>query len=114
MKWTPIKNEELKWIAVDFDETIASSSGFPDFIPGDPLHGAVDSLRELNRLGYKIMVYTARHWSDYKNIEEYCTFYGIPIKSIICGKPLLKCFVDDKNIAFSGDWEQALKDILKI
>lgn len=110
--WTPIKNEEIKWIGIDWDDTVASNSGFPDFIPGEPLPGAVKALNKLNEMGYKITIFTARPWVDYQNIENYCEHYGIPVRRIICGKPLFKCIIDDKNVAFKGDWDKALVDVL--
>jgi len=105
MNWKPITKEQIKGIGVDFDDTIASNSGFPDFIPGEPLPGAVETLHKLVEQGYKIWIYTARPWTDYHNIEAYCEHYKIPARRIICGKPFFNCVVDDKNIEFDGDWK---------
>lgn len=110
--WSPIKNEEIKWLGIDFDETIASNSGFPDYTPGNPLEGAVDAIKRLDEMGYKITIFTARPWVDYSNIEKYCEHYGIPVRRIICGKPLFKCMIDDKNVEFKGDWNKAFLDVL--
>lgn len=112
--WQPLKNDEVKWIGVDFDDTIASNSSFPLYVPSEPLPGAVEALKKLNNMGYKITIFTARHWADYQNVENYCLHYGIPFRRIICGKPLFKCVIDDKNVAFKGDWEKAVEDCLKI
>lgn len=106
MNWRPITEPELKWIGIDFDKTLCESSGYPDYIPGEPFPGAVEVCQELHEKGYKIVIYTARHWADYHNIETWCAKYGIPIKGIICGKPLLLLMVDDKNIEFRGDWNE--------
>lgn len=105
MNWTPISHENIKWLGIDFDNTIASNSGYPDFIPSEPLPCAVETLHNLVADGYKIIIYTARPWADYHNIEKYCEIYGIPARRIICGKPLFNLVVDDKNIEFDGDWE---------
>ena len=110
--WTPITNDEIKWIGVDFDETIASNSGHPNYTPGEPLEGAVQSLLKLDQNGYKITIFTARPWVDYFNIEKWCEFYGIPVRRIICGKPLFKCMIDDKAIGFRGDWNSVLEEVL--
>ena len=108
MNWLPISKDEIKWLGVDFDDTIAHNSGYPDFIPQPPIEGAVEALRVLDKKGYKIVIYTARHWADYQNIEAYCRKYGIPARRIICGKPLFKWIIDDKNIEFHGDWQEVL------
>lgn len=113
-KWKPLANEEIKWLGIDFDRTIADNDGFPNFIPKKPLKGAVESLQKLNNDGYKITIFTARPWADYSNIESYCEYYNIPVRRIICGKPLLKAMIDDKNVAFDGDWNKALEDFYKI
>lgn len=111
--WTPLENIEIKWIGVDWDDTIASNSGFPDFIPGEPLPGALEALKAIDDMGYKITIYTARPWSDYQNIERYCEHYGIKARRIICGKPLFKWIIDDKNIEFKGNWQEALHKVWK-
>jgi hypothetical protein len=109
--WTPITNDEIKWVGVDFDETIANNSGYPDYIPAEPLKGAMESLLKLDQNGYKITIFTARPWVDYSNIEKYCEFYNIPARRIICGKPLFKCMIDDKGIGFRGDWDKTLEEV---
>ena len=111
MNWKPIPNEEVKWLGVDFDKTIANTGGHPDYIPREPLPGAVEALKALDKKGYKIVIYTARHWADYINIEAYCKEYGIPVRRIICGKPLFKWIIDDKNIEFDGDWGKVTKKL---
>ena len=110
--WQPIEKHTIKGNGVDFDDTIATNSGYPDFIPHDPIKGAVQALQNLDSMGYKIWIYTARPWSDYQNIESYCIEHDIPARRIICGKPLFKCIIDDKNVAFNGNWEKALVDVL--
>src|SRR3990167_1318891 len=105
-KWTPITNEEVKGLGVDFDDTMCSNSGHPDYTPREPLPGAVESLQALDKMGYKIWIFTARPWVDYKNIEEWCKHYGVPVRRIVCGKPFFKWIIDDKNIEFDGDWKR--------
>ena len=110
-KWEPL-GKKLNEIGVDFDDTIATNSGFPDFIPGEPLPGAVYALQAIDGLGYKIVIYTARHWADRPAIEKYCRHYGIPFVQVICGKPLFLYIIDDKNIAFHGNWRDVLVQLV--
>lgn len=107
-------SEKIKWAGIDFDDTIASNSSFPDYIPGAPLPGAVQAINDLASLGYKITIFTARPWFDYSNIEAYCKHYGIPVRRIICGKPLLRFMIDDKAVEFRGDWDKSLEEALKL
>ena len=108
--WKPLEVSNIYWIGVDWDNCLVDNTGFPDFIPTKPLPGAIEAVKKLDKLGYKIIIYTARPWSDYQNIENYCLEYGIPARRIVCGKPLFKCIIDDKNVAFNGDWEKAFND----
>ncbi len=105
MNWTPIKHENIRWLGIDFDNTITNNNGHPNYTPTTPIDGAVETLNKLAGDGYKIIIYTARPWSDYHNIEKYCENHGIPMRRIICGKPLFNLVVDDKNIEFDGDWK---------
>lgn len=96
----------MRWIGVDWDKTVVDNSGYPDFIPTTPIEGAVETLNKLNDDGWKIIIFTARPWADYQNIEKYCEEYKIPVRRIICGKPLFVCMIDDKNIEFNGNWKE--------
>lgn len=107
----PLTNEELKWIGMDFDDTIASNSGLPDFVLQEPVKGAKEALDRLTKDGWKIVVYTARPWSQYNIIEYWLNTYEIPFRSIVCGKMLLKWMVDDKNIEFRGNWYDVITKI---
>jgi hypothetical protein len=111
IKWSPIANEEIKWIGVDWDCTLFNNSGFPNFEPTIPMEGALEAMNELDKLGYKITIFTARPWSDYQNIENYCKYYNIPFRRIICGKPLFKFMVDDRAIGFRNNWKEVVKEI---
>jgi len=108
---TYLTNDELKWLLVDFDDVIAHNTGKPDYIPTTPLDGAKESLVKLTKDGWKIVIYTARSWADYNTIETWLDSNEIPHRRIVCGKPLGKYIIDDRNIAFKGDWSEALKEI---
>ena len=107
----PLTNDELLWLLVDFDNTVCNNSGYPDFVPTTPLDGAKEALDELTAKGMKITIYTARAWSEYYDIEHWLDTNQIPHRRIICGKPLGKYIIDDRNLEFSGNWEEVLKKI---
>ncbi len=106
--WSKITKDEMSWLGVDFDGTLANNSGYPDFLPSEPTDGAVEAMKRLDAMGYKIIIYTSRSWADYKPIEDWCSKYGIPARRIICGKPLFLKMIDDLNIEFSGNWEDVI------
>lgn len=113
MEWTKLTQDEIKWILVDFDNTIATNSGYPDYIPNGLVNGTKEALDKINNLGYKVTIFTARPWVDYANIERFCEHYELPVKRIICGKPLARCLIDDLNVAFDGDWDKAIDNMKK-
>ena len=105
-----ISEPELQWIGVDLDNTLAHNTGYPEFKLTTPLDGALPAMKEMNKK-WKITIYTARHWGDYKDIEDWLNLHGIPFRRIICGKPLFKFIIDDKNIEFDGSWTKTMKKI---
>lgn len=102
----PLENQELKWICIDFDETIATNSGHPDYFLREPVKGAKQALERLAQEGWKTIIYTARAWVDYQTIEAWLAHYNIPFRRIICGKPLARWIIDDRNIEFDGNWDK--------
>jgi hypothetical protein len=109
--YTKIVSENLKWLGIDFDETLANNTGYPDFTLGEPIEGAKEAMEELTAKGFKISIYTARAWSEYNIIEEWLERHNITYKRIICGKPLFRYVIDDRNIEFKGNWREVIDKV---
>lgn len=94
-----MKTKKLIWYSVDLDGTLADTQP-PNFKLSEskPIAKNIEKLYEVVNASYKIMIYTARHWDDYQEIEEWLHKYEIPFKAIWCGKPLVHKMVDDKAI----------------
>ena len=96
---------QLKWYAVDFDNTLCKTTGPPHFRMGEPIEENIRKLNEVIDEGYKIIIHTARHWEDYEAVEDWLQRYEVPYRRIICGKVLAHRYVDDKAIAADEeDW----------
>lgn len=108
----PIKDNELIWIGVDFDKTLANNTGYPNYELTEPMEGAIDAMYEIVKRGFKIIIVTARGYADYHKIEEWCEKYNVPVRRIICGKPLVRWMIDDRNVEFKGDWKKTLTSIV--
>lgn len=108
-----LDNHELVWAGIDFDGVLADNSGWPDFEILEPLDGAKEAMEKMEADGWKLTIYTARPWADYQKIEDWLIKHGIPFRRIICGKPLFRFMIDDRNIEFNGKWQDALKKIPK-
>lgn len=100
-----LPSKRLKWIGVDLDGTLAESI-WPDDGIGPIIPGAKEAMDDLVKKGYKIFIYTARYWGEYEAIEQWCKDNGIQIKGIICGKPLFRWIIDDRNIEFANNWKE--------
>jgi hypothetical protein len=106
-----VEDKDLKWLGIDFDCVIANNSGHPDYTITTPLEGAKEYLDKIEQDGYKITIYTARGWAMYEEIETFLNKHQIPFRRIICGKPLFRWVIDDRNISFDGDWKKAYNKI---
>ena len=98
--------DKLKWLAVDFDGTIAQAND--DYTIGEPIIENINKLRECVALDYKIIIHTARHWEDYILIEKWLNKHKVPYKQIICGKVLAHKYIDDRAIKADSDWVKEL------
>lgn len=97
MSYTITPRAELIWYAVDLDGTLAEPA-WPDPGIGDPIFGNVMKLRQLVRAGKKIVIHTARPWSDYELIESWLNQNLIHFDRIVCGKLLAHRYIDDRAI----------------
>lgn len=106
--YPPAQRENLLWAAVDFDNTIATSTwsaAEPNALPGEPLWDNITKLDELRSAGYKIVVHSSRPWSDYELLESYLQHHHILFDKIVCGKLLAAIYVDDRALNASAlDW----------
>lgn len=93
----PGPREELLWIGVDLDDTIAKGV-WPEPGIGEPIWENVAKVRELIEHGFKVVVYTARGWEDFELVESWLEHHDIPYNRLECGKMLLRAMVDDKNV----------------
>lgn len=95
--FTVPQREELIWVGVDLDDTIAHGV-WPDAGVGEPIWENVAKVQELVDHGYKVIVYTARGWEDFELVESWLEHHKIPYNRVECGKMLLRAMVDDKNV----------------
>ena len=113
----PKKAQRRPWLACDLDGTILSEA--PGMASrgefGEPLPGAMKALRELESLGWRISIFTARFTFGHDPealkaaIEQTLRSYGVPFTDVWTGtKPPADYFVDNKAIHFGGDWGEVL------
>ncbi len=100
----------ILYIGVDFDDTIR------DFQTGEPIKEVVDAIKQCNRLGLKVCLYTAREAHDLVYALDYCKGIGINIDYINYSplmphvrKPLFNILLDDRS-----GLREALEELNKI
>ena len=117
------KIENAKNIAIDFDGVIHDcSKGYHDgTIYGDPLPGALESLKLLKQKGYNLIIFSCKSrsdrpavngkmgtemvwdWLQKHNMKEY-------ISDVVAEKPRAVVFIDDKAVRFQN-WNHCLKGL---
>lgn len=102
---------QLNWLGIDFDDTIAHNTGYPEFAPTNPIIGTKEAIEKLRNDGWKIVIHTARAWSEYDRVKKYLKEHSIYFDKIICGKLLVQYYIDDRSIEFDGNWEKTLNKI---
>lgn len=104
------KLNNLKWWGIDFDGTICISDPKDGYKMIEPFPNTKDVLERIRKVGKKIVVYTARGWEHYIEVEEFMNKYDLPFDLIVCGKLLVEVMIDDRAINFNGDWKKAFHD----
>lgn len=91
-----MQDEDLPY-GIDFDGVLAKSI-WPHRGIGLPIIRNHDKLREVAEAGYKVVIHTARPWSDYEMIVSWLDKFDLPYTAVVCGKFLAYKYVDDKAI----------------
>src|SRR5262245_12439618 len=101
---------EARTVCIDLDGTVCRPS--PDaYAQAEPMDGAAEALRELRRLGWVVVLYTARHFNHWKVTMDWLAAHAIEYDQIVFGKPPARYYVDDRAIAFDGEWSSVVRRI---
>jgi hypothetical protein len=89
-------------VALDFDHTLYEQNHF--------MPGALEAVGRLREAGHRVWIFSC---NDPDYIQQCLDEAGIAVDGIWRGpgKIVGAAYVDDRGVAFRGDWEQSLKDI---
>jgi ribonucleotide monophosphatase NagD (HAD superfamily) len=116
-----------KTVLIDFDGTL-QDFGWPN-PPGDPFPGAVKALQALKSAGYHIIIFTARAWSGWDQMNRkgkskveqvteaanWLTSHKIPFDAITAEKQPCLFIVDDSALTGGPnfDWGRFAERVLR-
>ena len=106
-----------KVCCLDFDGVINDYPGWQNEgyseILGEPMGGAKEAIKALRNRGYLVLVHSTRcsYSGGMVAITEYLNKYNIRVDGVCSNKPPADVYVDDKAVAFRGDWGQTLRDV---
>jgi len=100
---------ESRTICIDLDQTLCLKC--EDYAIAEPVPGAQKALATLRKAGWIIVLYTARHFNHWQLTVDWLSRHGFAYDQIVFGKPPARFYIDDRAIAFNGDWEQLCQKI---
>jgi hypothetical protein len=107
--------KKIKTVCLDFDGVIHSyRSGWQGAtsIPDPPIHGVREAIRHL-RKRYRVVVHSARTATaeGCQAIQQWLQRHDIEVDEVCEHKPPAHVYVDDRAIAFTGNWEETIAEI---
>src|SRR5215210_8716808 len=104
-------------ICLDVDGTLCELKGpHDDYADVRPIPHAAEAIRSLRAAGHYVILATARHMNTCganvgmvvarqgPTLLEWLTRHGIDCDKLWFGKPHADLYLDDKPMAFSGNW----------
>ena len=100
-------------LVIDLDGVICEEKPTFERSLALPVPGAVSTLKALkNTYGYKIIIYTARSWSEYEMTKAWLCKEEVPHDLLVMGKPVGDYWIDDRAIKFTS-WKEVMENFLE-
>ena len=107
--------KEKELACIDFDGVLLNPNDIPEGKRmGNPMPGARESLLEIKKLGYKIVVFTVRGAEKNKgHVEDWLKFYEMPFDEVTNIKQKAAFYIDDLGLSFV-DWPSMIEQVRKV
>ena len=96
---------EARTICIDIDNTLCGHARGGDYALAEPMLGAREALQLLRPAGWVVVLFTGRHFNQWRVTADWLSRYGFEYDQIVFGKPPARFYVDDRAIPFDGDWK---------
>jgi uncharacterized HAD superfamily protein len=98
----------MKTAVVDMDGVICEERPTFERSLAREIAGACGRIKELRLSGYRIIIHTARSWSELAMTEQWLYERGIPYDQLVMGKPVADIVIDDRAVS---SLEEALNGV---
>ena len=88
----------MKTAVIDIDGVICEERPTFERSLAGPIAGARHDIGRLADSGYRIILHTARSWSEYEMTEQWLADHGIYYDALVMGKPVADIVVDDRSV----------------
>lgn len=105
-----LKNYRNKLLIIDIDGVLAVEQLDIPLEERNAVNGAQNSIKLLQKKGYKIILLTSRFRSQKEATIEWLNKNNIPFDDIIFGKPRGILYIDDRGYRFRG-WKKFFDDV---
>jgi hypothetical protein len=108
--------EDIMKISVDFDGTLMDERKVPGYKMGKPFPLAKEAMEELKKMGYEIIIFSAKDLSasGEKAIKDWMRYFKIPFDRVTSVKTHSDFYVDDRAVPFNGDWREVISHIKNV
>lgn len=91
---------DAEMVNIDFDKTLTcpSNDEWNEAHKAEPNSEMVEAVQEAYFSGTKIIVWTARQWSEAPQVAGWLQAHEVPFHGLQCGKGGSDLYVDDKAV----------------